>query len=164
MVAPFSVHDCEVRGSRWSKGLALDECCLAQFFETALELSAVTDGFTSEVMGPVTSAPSVGVQVTADTIKLAGKSSDVKLSFSKAKGVFKGSMKVTFASGAKTVKFAGVAIPGWHDCGCAPIDASDPFHVDVSRPFAVGAAWFADRTGGAAATRGFTVKIDEKVQ
>ncbi|MBQ6008078.1 MAG: hypothetical protein IJL17_06035 [Kiritimatiellae bacterium] len=164
VVAPVSVHDCEVRGSRWSKGLALDECCLAQFFETALELSAVTDGFTSEVMGPVTSAPSVGVQVTADTIKLAGKSSDVKLSFSKAKGVFKGSMKVTFASGAKTVKFAGVAIPGWHDCGCAPIDASDPFHVDVSRPFAVGAAWFADRTGGAAATRGFTVKIDEKVQ
>ena len=162
-VAPASVHDCAVRGSRYSKGITLDEYCMAQFSDTKLTLGAVTDGFSSEVLGRVTGAPSVDVAVKADNLALAEKIPGVKLVYSKASGVFKGSMKVDFESGSKTVKFAGVAIPGWHDCGCELIDASDPFHIDVSQPFAVGAAWFADRVGGASVSRGFMVKIDERV-
>lgn len=162
LAARASIHDCVVRGSRYPKGLALDECCMAQFSDTRLTLSAVTDSFTSESLGAVTASPAVDVAVTADTLSLAERSSEVKLAFSKANGIFTGSMKITFASGTKTIKFAGVAIPGWHDCGCEPIDMSDPFHIDVSQPFAIGAAWFADSEGGVATTRGFTVKIDER--
>ena len=161
-VAPVVVHDCAVRGSWYPKKLALDECCMTQFFDTTLELSAVTDGFASEGLGVVTFAPKADVKVTATSMSLAERSPDVKLKFAKANGTFKGSMKVTFASGPKTVKFAGVAIPGWHDCSCSPIDVSDPFHIDKSQPFAIGAAWFADSEGGVATSRGFTVKIDEK--
>ena len=161
-VAPAAVHDCATRGSWYPKKLALDECCMTQFFDTTLELSAVTDGFVSEGLGLVTFAPKADVKVTSNAISLAERSSDVKLNFSKASGMFKGSMKVTFASGSKTVKFAGVAIPGWHDCSCSPIDVSDPFHIDESQPFAIGTAWFADSEGGLATSRGFTVKIDEK--
>ena len=162
-VAPVSVHDCVVRGSCYPRGLALDEWCMAQFFDTALELGAVSDGFTSERLGVVTSAPTVGVTVMADRLLLAGKSRDIKFTFSRANGTFKGSMKVMFAAGTKTVNFSGVVIPGWHDCGCAPIDISDPFHIDESQPFAIGAGWFADSEGGGETTRGFTVKIDGKV-
>ena len=161
-VAPASVHDCMARGSRYSKGLALDECCASQFSATPLTLSAVTDGFTSGRYGAVASSPTADVTVTADRLTLATGASDVKMTFAKATGVFKGSMKVAFESGAATVKFAGVVIPGWHDCGCAPIDTSDPFRIDASQPFAIGTAWFADSEGGVAAKRGFTVKIDEK--
>lgn len=163
LAEPVSVHDCAVHGSWYSKEIALDECCMAQFFDTVLELSAVTDGFAGEGLGPVVSAPIADVKVTADKMALVERSSDVKMSFSKANGIFKGSMDVAFASGTKSVKFAGVVIPGWHDCGCAPIDMSDPFHIDGSQPFAIGAAWFADSVGGVSTTRGFTVKIDEKV-
>ena len=161
-VAPAAVHDCAVRGSWYSKDLALDECCMAQFFGTTLELSAVTDGFSSEELGAVTSTPKADVTVTSDNLSLVGRLPDVNLKFSKANGTFKGSMNVTFASGVKTVKFAGVAIPGWHDCGCAPVDASDPFHIDESQPFAIGAAWFADKEDGVATSRGFMLKIDGK--
>lgn len=160
--APATIHDCAVRGSWYSKKLALDECCMTQFFDTTLELSAVTGGFSSEGLGAVTATPKADVKVTVNQLSLVGRSSDVKLKFSQASGTFKGSMKVTFASGPKSVKFAGVVIPGWHDCGCTPIDVSDPFHIDVSQPFAVGAAWFSDSEGGVKTSRGFTVKIDEK--
>ena len=160
--APMAIHDCAVHGSWYPKTLALDECCMAQFFDTTLELSAVTDGFASEGLGAVTATPKADVVVTADKLSLFERSSDVKLKFTQKSGTFKGSMTVTFASGPKTVKFAGVAIPGWHDCGCTPIDTSDPFHIDESQPFAIGTAWFADTEGGVATSRGFTVRIDEK--
>ena len=160
--APAAVHDFAVRGSWYPKKLALDECCMAQFSTTTLELSAVTDGFESEGLGIVTASPKADVTVSANNMLLAGRFPDVNMKFSKANGIFKGSMTVTFASGSKKVKFGGVVIPGWHDCGCSDIDASDPFHIDVSQPFAVGTAWFPDSVGGVATPRGFMVKIDEK--
>ena len=160
--APVSVHDCMARGSWYGKSPKLDECCYQQFSANVLTLSAVTDGFTSARYGAVATAPSGDVQVTTDKISLVERTPDLKISFTKATGIFKGSMKVAMASGAVTAKFAGVVIPGWHDCNCSPQDFSDPFHIDVSQPFAVGAAWFADTEGGASAKRGFTVKIDEK--
>lgn len=155
---PKSAHDCTVYGSRISKEFVLEECCMAQFADTKLTLSAETDGFTSKGLGAVTSAPVVDVVVKANKLVLAARSSTVKMSFLQASGVFRGTMMVTFANGNKRVKFAGVVIPGWHDCGCEPIDVSDPFHIDVSQPFALGTAWFND--GGS--PRGFTVKIDER--
>ena len=160
--APAAVHDCAVRGSWYPKNLALDECCMAQFSTTTLELSAVTDGFESEGLGSVTASPKADVTVLANNMSLAVRLPDVNMKFSKANRVFKGSIIVTFSSGSKKVKFGGVVIPGWHDCGCSVIDVSDPFHIDVSQPFAVGAAWFADSVGGVSTSRGFKVKIDEK--
>ncbi len=160
--APVSVHDCMVRGSWYGKSPKLDECCYQQFSANVLTLSAVTDGFTSVRYGTVASAPSGGVEVTTDKISLVERMPELKISFVKATGMFKGSMKVAMSSGSVTAKFAGVVIPGWHDCNCSPQDLSDPFHIDVSQPFAVGAAWFADTEGGISAKRGFMVKIDEK--
>ena len=53
-------------------------------------------------------------------------------------------------------------IPGWHDCDCEIPDPDDPFTIDASQPFALGAGWFSDKKGRTAVNRGFKVKIDER--
>ena len=105
--------------------------------------SAVADGFASGRYGAFASAPSDDVVVSASGLATASRSADLKLAFVKGTGVFRGSMKVTFASGAATAKFSGVVVPGY-------------------KPFAVGAAYFADTDGGVSVQRGFAVEIGER--
>ena len=105
--------------------------------------SSDTAGFVSGRYGALVSVPSGEVVISAGGISLAAPVADLKLSFAKNTGVYKGSMKVTFASGAATAKFSGVIVPGY-------------------KPFAVGAAYFADVADGASAQRGFAVMIDER--
>ena len=107
-------------------------------------------------------AASGEVRVHPSSLELLEKSSDLKMSFNKRTGVFKGTMKISFERGYVKGKFTGVVLPGWHDCGCeGPPDPADPFGIDVSQPFARGAVWFSDTLNGAAATRGAVVTIDE---
>ena len=159
---PATTHDCEVRGSYYSRDGVLDEWCYTQFFKTNLLLSAHLDGFASETRGAVKSAASGEVRVHPSSLELLDKSSSLKMSFNNRTGVFKGTMKISFERGYVKGKFTGVVLPGWHDCGCeGPSDPSDPFGIDVSQPFARGAVWFSDTLNGATATRGAVVTIDE---
>lgn len=159
---PATTHDCEIRGSYYDRDGVLDECCYTQFFKTNLLLSAGLDGFASATRGAVKTVASGEVRVHPSSLELLEKSSDLKMSFNKRTGVFKGTMKISFERGYVKGKFAGVVLPGWHDCGCeGPPDPADPFGIDVSQPFARGAVWFSDTLNGAAATRGAVVTIDE---
>ena len=159
---PATAHDCEIRGSYYDRDGVLDECCYTQFFKTNLLLSAKLDGFASATRGAVKTAASGEVRVHPSSLELLEKSSDLKMSFNKRTGVFKGTMKISFERGYVKGKFTGVVLPGWHDCGCeGPPDPADPFGIDVSQPFARGAVWFSDTLNGAAATRGAVVTIDE---
>lgn len=156
---PVSSHDCEVFGSYYDKSFALEESCRQQYATSVLALSAATSGFVSGRYGAVASVPSGDVQIAGSAMTLTARTADLKLSFVKSTGMVKGSMKVSFASGATTAKFVGVVVPGWH--GTAEPGGADPFAIDGSRPFAIGAAYFADVEGGVQAKRGFMVKIDE---
>ena len=160
---PMSVHDCKVRGSCYNKkGSALDICCYDQFFQTNLVLSAVLDGFKSGAFGVASDAVEGEVSVLPNAIKLSEKVKGLKLSFAKSTGVFKGSMSVKFAAKTLNAKFQGVVLPGWHDCGCEGPTDDQPFGIDVSLPFSLGAAWISDKVDGMSVKRGFPVKIDVK--
>lgn len=161
-VPPSSTHDCIARGSWYDKQSALDDCCYLQFGGKELHLSAQTVGFSSELYGSDVSTPSGDVLVLPDALRLTEKDPDLKLTFSNSKGVFGGSMKLLFGARRVSAKFKGVVVPGWHDCHCEVPNPEDPFAIDLSQPFAVGALWFSDKVGGKAVKRGFAVKIDEK--
>ena len=159
---PASVHDCEIRGSYYNHDGVLDACCYDQFFKTNLLLSAVIDGFSSSGRGAATAASTGEVKVLPNELRLAERNPDLKMTFNKSLGVFKGTMNVYFERGSVKAKFAGVVLPGWHDCGCeGPSDPADPFGIDASQPFGRGALWFADELNGLSAKRGFAVVIDE---
>lgn len=163
-VAPASLHYVEARGCWYDKKNALDQCCALQFFGTELLLTAATEGYRSEAYGDAPPSPAVDVIVLPDNLKLEGGQGDVKMKFLMKTGVFSGSMKLAFSGKKVTAKYKGVVIPGWHDCFCELPDPSDPYRIDVSQPFAVGAVWFSDKVGGKSVKRGFLVKIDERVK
>ena len=160
--APASLHYIEARGCWYNKKSALDQCCYLQFFGTELSIKAVLDGYRSEAYGDAPPAPKADVIVYADNLKLSEKSTELKMKFSMMTGVFSGTMKVAFVGKTVSAKFKGVVIPGWHDCFCEIPDPSDPYRIDVSQPFAVGAAWYADKINGKVVNRGFPIKIDER--
>ena len=143
MAKPESVHDCTAYGSRYDASQSIETACVQQYGTSRLMFSSDTAGFVSGRYGALVSVPSGEVVISAGGISLAAPVADLKLSFAKNTGVYKGSMKVTFASGAATAKFSGVIVPGY-------------------KPFAVGAAYFADVADGASAQRGFAVMIDER--
>lgn len=161
---PSSLHSIEARGCWYDGKSALDSCCYLQFFGTELSLTAALEGYRSEVYGDASPFPAVDVIVLPDNLKLEGGNGDVKMKFSMKTGVFSGSMKIDFSAKKVTAKYKGVVIPGWHDCHCEPPNPSDPYRIDVSQPFAVGAAWFSDKVGGKSVKRGFQVKIDERAR
>ena len=140
---PSSVHDCTAYGGRYEAAKSLETASAQQYGTNRLRISAVADGFASGRYGAFASAPSDDVVVSASGLATASRSADLKLAFVKGTGVFRGSMKVTFASGAATAKFSGVVVPGY-------------------KPFAVGAAYFADMDGGVSVQRGFAVEIGER--
>ena len=140
---PESVHDCTVCGGRYEAAKSLETASVQQYGTNRLRISAVADGFASGRYGAFVSAPSDDVVVSASGLATASRSADLKLAFVNGTGVFRGSMKVTFASGAATAKFSGVVVPGY-------------------KPFAVGAAYFADMDGGVSVQRGFAVEIGER--
>lgn len=154
-----SACDCDVFGSRYNKNFSLEESCLQQYATAILPFSAAPAGFSSGRYGALVSAPSGEVKISSDGISLASGTSDIKLSFAKDTGMFKGSIKLVFDAGATTAKFAGVVVPGWH--GSVGADGSDPYSIDVSRPFAMGAVFFSDVDGGLSVKRHFMVKIGE---
>ena len=89
-------------------------------------------------------------KVATNTIK----SSDGKLSFDLATGIVTGTFSVEFEGATKTVKYAGVVMPGWGsqecgDCGLGGVEVT-------LAPFISGAAWFDDVctyvSGGASRT------------
>ena len=135
-VAPAAVHDCAVRAATYPKNATLPAGAYA--------LRAVAEGFASERYGALSAVPAADVTVTAEGMSLAAKSQDIKLSFMRNTGVFKGSAKLAFASGSVAAKLAGVVV------------------LDGAQPLAVGAAYFPDTAGGKATKRGFTVKIETK--
>ena len=157
-VAPTSVHECFVRGSRYAKGKILSDCCAG----AAMTFLADTDGFVSGRYGAVAPIPAVDVVMAGDKLSFPKGTAVGSLSFANATGIFKGKLKADFASGKATLNFVGVVIPGWYDCGGCSADASGAFSGDGDLPLAVGAAWFADVEGGASAKRGFSVQIERK--
>ena len=161
---PSSLHYVEARGCWYNKKGALDTCCYLQFFGTELSITAALEGYRSEVYGDAPPSPAADVIVLSDNLKLEDGRGNVKMKFSMRTGVFSGSMKLDFSGKRVTAKYKGVVIPGWHDCSCEQPDPSDPYRIDVSQPFAVGAAWFSDKIGGKSGKRGFQVKIDEGVR
>ena len=158
---PKSVHDCEIRGGWYSSGMALGDCCKAQFGDIEMGFAAVSDEWSSGLYGDVTSSPVLEVVIANDGLALAEKSKEVKFKFAKATGIMSGSMKVQFGDKKVTAKFKGVVLPGWHDCGCEAPNPNDPFMIDQSLPFAIGAAWISDSVDGVKCKRGFCVVIDE---
>lgn len=161
---PASLHYVYARGCWYNRKSALDQCCYLQFFGTELSLSALLDGYQSIAYGAAPPSPRADVIVYADTLKLDAKYPDVKMKFSMKTGVFSGSLKLAFAGKTVTATYKGVVIPGWHDCLCEIPDPSDPYRIDVSQPFAVGAAWFTDKIDRKSVKRGFPVKIDERIR
>lgn len=159
---PASYHSVYARGCWYDKKNALDQCCYLQFFGTELSLSAQLDGYRSVAYGAAPPSPTANVTVYADNLKLDAKYPDVKMKFSMKTGVVSGSLKLAFAEKTVTAKYKGVVIPGWHDCQCETPDPSDPYRIDMSQPFAVGAAWFTDKVDKKSVKRGFAVKIDER--
>ena len=137
VAAPAARHECTVRGARYFASASVDVLTGAE-----MALSAEADGFVSGRFGNVQTVPSAAVTAIGGKLALAAKSPDVKMTFSKNTGEFKGSMKVAFASGNATVKFSGVLV------------------ADGAHPFALGTAWFSDAIGGSAVKRGFDVKMD----
>ncbi len=156
--APVSVHECYVRGSRYAKGKILNDCCAG----AAMLFIADSGGFVSGRYGAAAPIPAVDVVMAGDKLSFPKGTSVGSLSFAGATGIFKGKLKVDFASGKATLKFAGVVIPGWYDCGGCSADASGAFSGGGDLPLAVGSAWFADVEGGASAKRGFSVLIERK--
>ena len=159
-VKPVSVHDCEIRGVWYRAGMGIGDYYLAQLGELEAAIYAVADGWESGRYGKLTASPSAKVLVSNGGVALETKSSDVKLKFTASTGIISGTMKVLFGEKKVAAKFKGVVLPGWHDCGCEMPNPDDPFMIDRTLPFAVGAAWFQDSVGGVAAKRGFSVAID----
>ena len=159
---PASQHKCIARGSWYRSGEGIGDCCKAQFGDVPMLLSARVGDWASFRYGDVISTASGAVDILDGKLSLVERSKQLKLSLSKKKGVISGSMGIVFDGNNKVkAKFKGVLIPGWHDCGCELPDPSDPFRIDVSLPFAVGAAWISDIQDGVAIKRGFPVVIDE---
>ena len=135
--APSPLHECAVRGCRYEKSAALDALSGGP-----LQLRADTAGFTSGLYGAVVSAPSAAVSAAGGKLALVERSKELKLTFAKATGEFKGSMRVSFEGGQTVAKFSGVLLAG----GLGPS--------------ALGTAWFSDVEGGVPAKRGFDVTIE----
>ena len=162
--APASLHYVEARGCWYNQKSALDQCCALQFFGTELLFTAASEGYHSEAYGDAPPSPVADVVVLPDKLKLEDGQKNVRMKFSMKTGVFAGSMKLDFSGKKVTAKYRGVVIPGWHDCFCELPDPGDPYRIDVSQPFAVGALWFSDKVGGKSVKRGFQVKIDERIR
>ena len=143
LAKPESVHDCTAYGSRYDAAKSLEAACVQLYGTNRLRFSVAADGFISGRYGALTSVPSGDVLVSSGGLSMAAPAAGLKLTFTKGSGVFRGSLKAEFASGAANVKFAGVVVPGY-------------------KPFAVGAAYFADVDGGASVQRGFAVEIGER--
>ena len=148
-----AVHDCKAWGSWFGDVDSIARLCLESSISTTLNLW-FGDG--------ALSMPLADVNATASTIELARKDASLRLSCRKKDGVFKGAVKFDINGKRMTAKYAGVLIPGWYDCGCEIPDPADSFNIAESVPFAVGTAFYADKTSGDAGRRSVAVQIGEK--
>ena len=160
IVEPVSRHDCMVRGSWYDPSASLADLCFSQFADTRLRFYPVLGGWISERYGIPKEMPSgVEVDITDKGVEVAEKPSDLKIKFSRFHGIVSGSIKIMFGSKKVKASFKGVVLPGWHDCGCEVVNPADPFKIDESQQFAVGAAWISDKIEGRIVKRGFPVVI-----
>lgn len=160
-----SMHDCRAWGSWFSNSDSLAEMCLDSSLPTMLQIWF--DGNAagaSDTYGKLVSLPSASVTVTDATITFPQKSPEFRLTCRRKDGVFKGSVKIGFENRTVTAKYAGVFIPGWYDCGCEVSDPEDLFDIVVSMPFAIGTAFYPDKSSGDAGKRSFAVQIGEKTE
>lgn len=140
-------------GSYYSSGESLIDCCggdtLTVDFDTSL-FSA------SERYGAISSVLASGTQIvlTSSRLSPAQRITGFKASVTKSTGIVKGSTKAIFESGRKvSVKYVGIVLPDWSDCGCHESDAAVPLTADL--PFVIGTCYYNDRVGGKLAPRGF---------
>ena len=138
------LHRCKAYGSWYDQTVGLDDCCIESSLPTSLYLISDVDA--------------VQVVVGAKGFTLVDADPYHKLKFSPNTGMISGF--VPFGDGSRKASFNGVIIPGWYDCGCEVPDPSDLFKIEVSQPFALGAAVFNGEADGRKVKCGHTVSID----
>ena len=146
-VANGTVHRCKAYGSWYAQPDSIADLCLESSLPTSLQLR----------IGPHLES----VTATAMGFDLGSKESGLRLSCKKKDGVFKGAGRLEIGGRSVTVKYAGVIIPGWYDCGCELSDSGDKFPIELSLPFAIGSAYYTDRTDGITTRQNLAVKIGE---
>jgi hypothetical protein len=116
-----------------------------------MRLMAVGDVPESVYYGTATVLPFVDVAVSDSALWLAGGAATpagITFYFSKATGIFRGSMRLPFALPGKTstvwASYAGVLLPGWlgAECqtGCTDNEGELP-----PKPFGMGSYWYRDK-------------------
>lgn len=147
-------HDCKAWGSWFEDVNSFAELCLDCALPTNLLL-----WFGDGAQTVASSLPSASVVASDSEIALSQRGAALRLSCRKKNGVFKGSAKFALGGRSVTVKYAGVIIPGWYDCGCEIPDPEDLFNIADSMPFAIGTAFYPDRSCEDSGKRSLVVKM-----
>ncbi len=151
------VRNCKAWGSFWAKDEPIECMCEEAGLPTTLAI-----GFDTSMLGSIgetLEAPKAGVGVFGSQMSLSARHSDLRFTYRKADGTFKGT--AMFRHGEKTVngRFSGVVIPGWYDCGCELPDSQDQFAIVETMPFAIGAALMRIKVDGISVRRSLPVMI-----
>ena len=168
-----SSGELDVFGGYYDAEENFEECCETSFGDNASNLRLFALSGFGLAGSDALAATSAGAPLEEEDVAVAGitvkyakasskakvatntiKSSDGKLSFDLATGIVAGTFSVEFEGATKTVKYAGVVMPGWGsqecgDCGLGGVEVT-------LAPFISGAAWFDDVctyvSGGASRT------------
>ncbi len=159
----FGLVPLNVYGGYYDKEMDLLSCCAADYntekFEFVCDLAYFAS---SETYGNIVGVPQANVIVSSSAFNV-DQLNDLKLTIKlmKRTGVVSGRFPVRFSNGKTvTMKFYGVLLPHWYDCGCgdgAPV-------VLENRPFFSGFANYTDTVNGQRVKRSFAVDLNPFVE
>ncbi len=94
------------------------------------------------------------IYVSAAKMTLAEREKGLSLMTTRATGVVRGKVKISFEEGRTlTASYRGVIIPNWNDCGCFEADAEIPLVSEL--PFVTGSVYYKETVGGVMVQRSF---------